>query len=85
MNVLHVLGAPGAVEENVVPVGGVEVFDAFELEAGSLDLLAECDQFGGGPEFVGIAGDCPRACLFRRWAGCARGWLRPAGSSRPGG
>ena len=40
-------------------MGGVEVFDAFELEAGSLDLFAEGDQLGGGPEFVGIAGHSP--------------------------
>ena len=53
-------GPLGTVEENIVPVGGVEVFDGFELEAGGLDLLADLGHLGRCPELVRIAGNAPR-------------------------
>ncbi len=52
-------GAFGAVEQDVVPVGGIEVFNGFKLEPGGFNLLAQGDQLGGGPEFVWVAGDAP--------------------------
>ena len=48
-----------AVEQHVVPVGGIEVLDRFEFQSGGVDLAAECDQFLDGPELVGIAGEAP--------------------------
>lgn len=58
-DVFDVLGAAGAVDEDVVPVGGVEVLDGGELEALGFDFAADPDQFGGGPEALGIAGVAP--------------------------
>ncbi len=41
LHVLDVLRALRAVEQDVVPVRGVEVLDRLELEAGGLDVAAE--------------------------------------------
>ena len=48
-----------AVEQHVVPVGGVEVLDRFELEAGRVDLAAQGDQLVDGPELIRVAGQAP--------------------------
>ena len=48
-----------AVEQHVVPVGGVEVFDRFELEPGGVDLALEGDQLVERPQSIGIAGEAP--------------------------
>ena len=52
-------GAFGAVEQDVVPVGGIEVFNGLKLEARGFNLLAKGDELGGGPEAFGIAGHAP--------------------------
>ena len=59
LDVLDVLGAPGAVEQDVMPVGGIEVLDRLQLEAGGLDLAPQGHKFVERPEFVGVAGDPP--------------------------
>src|SRR5579862_8792813 len=60
VDIAHVLGTPRTVEQNVVPVRGVEVLNAFELQSGSLNLLAQRDQLGRGPQTVWIARHAPR-------------------------
>ena len=58
-DVFDVLGAARAIDEDVVPVGGVEVLDGGELEALGFDFAANPDQFGGRPEAAGVAGEAP--------------------------
>ena len=57
--VFEVLALLRAVEQHVVPVGRIEVFDRFELEAGGVDLALERDQLVDGPQLIGIAGQAP--------------------------
>jgi hypothetical protein len=58
-DVFDVLGSARSIDEDVVPVGGVEVLDGGELEALGFDIAADLDQFGRGPEELGIAGEAP--------------------------
>src|SRR6185437_14223021 len=58
-DVLDLLRSPWSVEEHVVPMRRVEVFDRFELEAGSLHFTAQRGQLVGRPKPVGVAGQAP--------------------------
>ena len=42
-----------------MPVGGIEVLDGFEGQVGGFDVAAQLGEFGGSPEFIGIAGEAP--------------------------
>ena len=64
-DVFDVAGALRAIEEDVVPVGGIEVFDGLQLEAGGFDLAAEGDELLQRPELVGIAGEAPATIVAR--------------------
>jgi hypothetical protein len=54
-----VKGPLWTIEQNIVPVGGIEILNSFNPEPGGLDLLAELDEFGGGPELVWVPGHSP--------------------------
>jgi hypothetical protein len=49
----------GSIEEDVVPEGGVKVFDGFQLEVMGFDGLAEAFKVIEGPEFIGVTGKAP--------------------------
>src|SRR6185312_8821814 len=66
LDVLDVAGAPRAVEEDVVPVGRIEVFDRLELEPRRLDALPEDVQLLRRPQLVGIAREPPAEIRARR-------------------
>jgi len=59
LDVLELLFFLRAVQQNVVPMGGIEIFDGFELESGGVDFLAQRNQFCERPEVVRIAGPAP--------------------------
>ena len=60
LHVFDVQGAPGAVQQNVVPVGRVEILNCLKLQPGGLDLPPQADQFLQCPKLVRVAGDAPR-------------------------
>src|ERR1700722_171022 len=49
MHILNMKRAPGAVEQNVVPVRRIEIFDGFKFEPCAFNLLAQLNQFLGCP------------------------------------
>ena len=59
LDVANVESTLGPIEQDVVPVGGIEILDGFEFQACGLDLFAQPDQLIGSPELVRIAGNAP--------------------------
>jgi len=59
LDVFHLLLFARAVQEDVVPVGGVKVFDSRDLQTGVVDRGSQVSQFFVGPELVVIVGVAP--------------------------
>ena len=48
-----------AVEQHVVPVRGIEIFNGFEFETGGVDFFFDRGEFLKRPELVRVAGQAP--------------------------
>ena len=59
LDVLDVQGALRAIEQNVVPVGRVEVLDGLQPQPRGLHLDADLHQLRERPQLMGIAGQPP--------------------------
>ncbi len=54
------------VEQHIVPMRGIEIFDRFQFEAGGVNFALQRRQFFVGPEFVRIAGQSPAGIVAAR-------------------
>ena len=50
-----------AVEQNVVPMRRIKIFNRFEFQTFGFDAFAQINQFFGAPKFIWIAGQAPAA------------------------
>src|ERR1700752_4629004 len=57
--ILDVLRTPRAIEENVMPMSGIEILDRRQHQACFLDFLAKGLEFGNRPKLLRIAGYSP--------------------------
>lgn len=53
----------GAIEEDVVPEGGIEILDGFEFEVMGFDGLAEAGEVIECPKFIGVTGEAPAGVI----------------------
>ena len=60
LHVFDVQGALGAVQQNVMPVGRIEILDCFKLQPRGLDLPLQADHLLQGPKLVRVSGHAPR-------------------------
>ena len=58
-DLFDLLCALRAIQEDVVPVRGIEVLDGVPAQAGGLDFAAQFHEIGDLPDFVGVARQAP--------------------------
>ena len=76
-NLFDLLRALRAVQKNVVPVCGIEIFDRRQNQAGVFNLAAKCLQFRDRPKLFRIARYSPGLILSALWVDCCGGSMSP--------
>src|SRR6185369_2130454 len=66
--VLQMLGALWPVQQDIVPMGGVEILDCLQDEPFGLDSAAQGQEFFERPERGGVAGEAPAGIAAGRLA-----------------
>ena len=66
LQIFELLRLLRTIEQDVMPVRGVEVLDCFQFKPGGIDLLLDGSQFFVGPQLVRVAGQTPAGIIPHR-------------------